>query len=113
MDSDLEAVGTNAHELPMVAAALAKTDEELGKAPYKVLRDWNRLYGDLRPRRVNLPTYPFAKERCWFDGTTSVPAQDNEIASAADIRSIEEIMKQIDDDAMETDDAVQALRTLL
>lgn len=45
MDSDLEAVGTNAHELPMVAAALADTDAELAAAPYKVLRDWNRLYG--------------------------------------------------------------------
>ena len=45
MDSDLEAVGTNAHELPMVAAALAKTDEELAQAPYKILQDWNRLYG--------------------------------------------------------------------
>jgi nicotinate phosphoribosyltransferase len=44
MDSDLEAVGTNAHELPMVAAALARTDEELARAPYKVLQDWNRLY---------------------------------------------------------------------
>ncbi|WP_275786340.1 nicotinate phosphoribosyltransferase [Pararhizobium gei] len=45
MDTDLEAVGTNAHELPMVAAALARTDLELGEAPYKVLQDWNRLYG--------------------------------------------------------------------
>jgi nicotinate phosphoribosyltransferase len=45
MDSDLEAVGTNAHELPMVAAAVARTDAELEKAPYRVLRDWNRLYG--------------------------------------------------------------------
>ncbi|SMD10071.1 nicotinate phosphoribosyltransferase [Rhizobium sp. RU36D] len=45
MDSDLEAVGTNAHELPMVAAALARTDAELAAAPYKVLQDWNRLYG--------------------------------------------------------------------
>ena len=45
MDSDLEAVGTNAHELPMVAAALAKNDAELAAAPYEVLRDWNRLYG--------------------------------------------------------------------
>ncbi len=44
MDSDLEAVGTNAHELPMVAAALAETDEELRNAPYQVLKDWNRLY---------------------------------------------------------------------
>jgi nicotinate phosphoribosyltransferase len=44
MDSDLEALGTNAHELPMVLAALAKNDEELRAAPYQVLKDWNRLY---------------------------------------------------------------------
>ncbi|MFN3317290.1 MAG: nicotinate phosphoribosyltransferase [Allorhizobium sp.] len=45
MDSDLEAVGTNAHELPMVVAALAKNDAQLAAAPYQVLKDWNRLYG--------------------------------------------------------------------
>jgi nicotinate phosphoribosyltransferase len=45
MDTDLEALGTNAHELPMVAAALARSDAELATAPYKVLQDWNRLYG--------------------------------------------------------------------
>ncbi|MGR6432454.1 nicotinate phosphoribosyltransferase [Rhizobium sp. PAMB 3174] len=45
MDSDLEAVGTNAHELPMVAAALAENDQQLAEAPYKVLKDWNTLYG--------------------------------------------------------------------
>ncbi|TNB49546.1 nicotinate phosphoribosyltransferase [Martelella lutilitoris] len=45
MDTDLEAVGTNAHELPMVAAALAETDEQLAAAPYKVMQDWNKLYG--------------------------------------------------------------------
>src|SRR3954467_1793440 len=45
MDNDLEAIGTNAHELPMVAAALAETNEQLKNAPYKVLRDWNKLYG--------------------------------------------------------------------
>jgi nicotinate phosphoribosyltransferase len=44
MDSDLEAVGTNAHELPMVVAALAQNEAELGSAPYQVLKDWNRLY---------------------------------------------------------------------
>lgn len=45
MDSDLEAVGTNAHELPMVTAALADNDEALMEAPYKILKDWERLYG--------------------------------------------------------------------
>lgn len=45
MDTDLEALGTNAHELPMVIAALANNDNELRQAPYKVLQDWNRYYG--------------------------------------------------------------------
>jgi nicotinate phosphoribosyltransferase len=45
MDNDLEAVGTNAHELPMVYAALAETDEAIAKANYRVLEDWNKLYG--------------------------------------------------------------------
>jgi len=44
MDADLEAIGTNAHELPMVAAALATNDEELAQAPYQVLEDWRRHY---------------------------------------------------------------------
>ncbi len=46
---DLEAIGTNAHELPMVYAALADTDEELARAPYDVLSDWHDEHeGNLR-----------------------------------------------------------------
>ncbi len=45
MDTDLEALGTNAHELPMVLAALSTNDEELLQAPYKVLQEWNQYYG--------------------------------------------------------------------
>ncbi|MDQ6435847.1 nicotinate phosphoribosyltransferase [Mesorhizobium sp. LHD-90] len=45
MDTDLEALGTNAHELPMVFAALTNSDEELRRSPYHVLRDWQRYYG--------------------------------------------------------------------
>ncbi|MGB3897776.1 MAG: nicotinate phosphoribosyltransferase [Mesorhizobium sp.] len=45
MDNDLEALGTNAHELPMVLAALADSEQELRQAPYKVLQDWQRYYG--------------------------------------------------------------------
>jgi nicotinate phosphoribosyltransferase len=44
MDLGLEAVGTNAHELPMVFAALARSDAELRAAPYVVLEQWARLY---------------------------------------------------------------------
>ena len=45
MDTGLEAIGTNAHELPMVYAALANSDDELRDAPYHVLRDWANMYG--------------------------------------------------------------------
>ncbi|MDB4558618.1 nicotinate phosphoribosyltransferase [Amylibacter sp.] len=40
MRREVEAIGTNAHELPMVYSALANNDEELAQAPYQVLRDW-------------------------------------------------------------------------
>jgi len=49
MRRDIEAIGTNAHELPMVYSALAETDAELAQAPYEVLADWHRDYdGNLR-----------------------------------------------------------------
>lgn len=44
MDLDLDAIGTNAHELPMVQAALTNSDEELLYSPYKVLESWQRTY---------------------------------------------------------------------
>ena len=44
MDTGLEAIGTNAHELPMVYAALAENDDDLRDAPYHVLRDWAAMY---------------------------------------------------------------------
>lgn len=46
---DIEAIGTNAHELPMVYSALSDTDDELRQAPYQVLADWQEEHdGNLR-----------------------------------------------------------------
>jgi nicotinate phosphoribosyltransferase len=46
---EIEAIGTNAHELPMIYAALTKNNEELANAPYKVLSDWQEEHdGNLR-----------------------------------------------------------------
>ncbi len=46
---DLEAIGTNAHEIPMVLAALAPDDEALKASQYKVLELWQSAYeGALR-----------------------------------------------------------------
>ena len=41
---EVEAIGTNAHELPMVYAALAETDEDLAHSPYRVLENWQKDY---------------------------------------------------------------------
>ncbi|HEX3525457.1 MAG TPA: SDR family NAD(P)-dependent oxidoreductase [Thermoanaerobaculia bacterium] len=32
--------------------------------------DWDRFYGEPKPRRLSLPTYPFARERYWATGAT-------------------------------------------
>jgi nicotinate phosphoribosyltransferase len=42
---DLEAIGTNAHELPMALAAMATTDAELRASQYTVLELWQKSYG--------------------------------------------------------------------
>ena len=41
---DLEAIGTNAHEIPMVMAALAPDDVALKASQYRVLELWQQTY---------------------------------------------------------------------
>ncbi len=41
---DMEAIGTNAHELPMALAALADSDDELRTAQYRLLQLWQQSY---------------------------------------------------------------------
>ncbi|MET0497717.1 MAG: type I polyketide synthase [Steroidobacteraceae bacterium] len=36
--------------------------------------DWISLYGTQRPKRVSLPTYPFARERYWIDAPATLAA---------------------------------------
>jgi nicotinate phosphoribosyltransferase len=91
MRREVEAIGTNAHELPMVYSALATNDRELAEAPYKVLADWQQDYdGNLR---VMLPdTYGSSHflERApdWVTGWTGIrvdsgdPIEGGEIAIA-------------------------------
>lgn len=44
MENDLESIGTNAHELPMVYAALCDDDACLRHSPYRVLEMWKDFY---------------------------------------------------------------------
>jgi nicotinate phosphoribosyltransferase len=41
---DLEAIGTNAHELPMALAAIARDDEDLKASQYRLLELWQMTY---------------------------------------------------------------------
>nr|WP_127483821.1 SDR family NAD(P)-dependent oxidoreductase [Paenibacillus ehimensis] len=63
--------------------ALFKADEELMEAVEQWIKrrkynkllelwvkgldvDWEVIYGESRPQRISLPTYPFCKESCWI-----------------------------------------------
>ncbi|OWY02325.1 MULTISPECIES: nicotinate phosphoribosyltransferase [Thioclava] len=88
MRRDIEAVGTNAHEMPMVYAALTNSDAELAKAPYKVLADWHEEHdGNLR---IILPdtygTKGFLDHAPdWLAGWTGIRIDSGDPATGADI----------------------------
>lgn len=85
---DLEAIGTNAHELPMVYAALANSDAELAQAPYQVLADWHDEHdGNLR---IILPdTYGtqgfLARAPDWLAKWTGIRIDSGDPAAAAEM----------------------------
>ena len=85
---DVEAIGTNAHELPMVYAALAENDAALAKAPYDVLADWHEEHeGNLR---IILPdtygTRQFLDDAPdWLAGWTGIRIDSGDPATGAEI----------------------------
>ncbi|MEZ5867107.1 MAG: hypothetical protein R3D46_00910 [Defluviimonas denitrificans] len=87
MRRDIEAIGTNAHELPMVYSALADTDADLRQAPYRVLADWHEEHeGNLR---IILPdtygTEGFLKNAPdWLAGWTGIRIDSGDPATGAE-----------------------------
>ncbi len=87
MRRDIEAIGTNAHELPMVYSALADTDAELKQAPYQVLADWQDEHeGNLR---IILPdtygTEGFLRNAPdWLAGWTGIRIDSGDPAKGAE-----------------------------
>ena len=85
---DLEAIGTNAHELPMIYAALADSDAELARAPYDVLSDWHEEHeGNLR---IILPdtygTEGFLKNAPeWLSRWTGIRVDSGDPAAGAEM----------------------------
>ena len=85
---DVEAIGTNAHELPMVYAALAPDDLALRHAPYEVLADWHEEHdGNLR---IILPDTYGTKGFLdgapdWLAGWTGIRIDSGDPATGAEI----------------------------
>jgi nicotinate phosphoribosyltransferase len=88
MRREVEAIGTNAHELPMVYSALATSDAELAQAPYQVLADWHEEHdGNLR---IMLPdTYGtqgfLDRAPEWLAGWTGIRIDSGDPATGAEI----------------------------
>nr|WP_255734739.1 nicotinate phosphoribosyltransferase [Epibacterium sp. MM17-32] len=88
MRREVEAIGTNAHELPMVYSALAEDDAALAQAPYDVLSDWHEEHdGNLR---IILPdtygTQGFLDNAPdWLAGWTGIRVDSGDPAAAAEI----------------------------
>ncbi|MGH1576168.1 nicotinate phosphoribosyltransferase [Planktotalea sp.] len=87
MKRDIGAIGTNAHELPMVYSALAQDDAALRQAPYQVLKDWQEEHdGNLR---IILPdtygTQGFLKNAPdWLAGWTGIRIDSGDPATGAE-----------------------------
>ena len=88
MRREMEAIGTNAHELPMVYSALAQDDDALRAAPYDVLADWQEEHdGNLR---IILPdTYGTAQFLAnapdWLAGWTGIRIDSGDPATGAEM----------------------------
>ena len=88
MRREVEAIGTNAHELPMVYSALAGDDDALKQAPYDVLADWHEEHeGNLR---IILPdTYGsegFLRDAPdWLAGWTGIRIDSGDPAAGAEM----------------------------
>ena len=86
MKREMEAIGTNAHELPMVYAALAENDDALFQAPYKVLEDWHEEHeGNLRiilPDTYGSQTF-LDNAPDWLAGWTGIRIDSGDPATAA------------------------------
>jgi polyketide synthase PksN len=45
--------------------------------------DWRRLYGEAKPQRMSLPTYPFARERYWIEAAAETTHNSISLAPKA------------------------------
>jgi amino acid adenylation domain-containing protein len=82
--------------------------------------DWNLLYGERKPCRISLPTYPFARDRYWIAapapasvasarGADATPPRPGR-AGRFDQRFFEKLFKDLDSDVLSVESAIAELR---
>ncbi|HEX3030571.1 MAG TPA: beta-ketoacyl synthase N-terminal-like domain-containing protein, partial [Clostridia bacterium] len=49
--------------------------------------DWNKLYGSIKPYRISLPSYPFARERYWVT-EVDTKSKDNSLSQGLNAAAI-------------------------
>jgi len=68
-------------------------------------------------KRINLPTYPFAEEKCWPEQKKATSTHNvKEVVSdfsSDNLDSIEELINNIDDELIDTDKAIMLLKELI
>ena len=75
--------------------------------------DWNKFYGDIKPHRISLPTYPFVKERYWVDEVASNESLDRGLEMSGNLKSIEEVISRIDNQSIAAEQGVKLLKVLV
>lgn len=74
--------------------------------------EWDKLYSDAKPKRISLPGYPFSKEKYWIDSLDLNQSSDNKLMTNANLESIEDIINRIDNDSIDTEQAIKLLTSL-
>ncbi|EZH71968.1 hypothetical protein ATO12_04945 [Aquimarina atlantica] len=73
--------------------------------------DWNKLYREVKPKCINLPKYPFAKERYWINKTASEKVPENlSIRENGNYEIIENLIDQIESESIETEQGIDLLK---
>jgi acyl transferase domain-containing protein/D-arabinose 1-dehydrogenase-like Zn-dependent alcohol dehydrogenase/acyl carrier protein len=73
--------------------------------------DWDKLYGDVKPQRISLPTYPFSKKQYWIrkekklHEIVSAPQKDAKSSDAF----YEKIIDEVINDKLSIDEAVSQI----
>ena len=123
-------VKRNKETLAVLAAdaEMAQTiDAWVGKGKYSKLIDlwvkglvfdWNKMYGAVKPQRISLPTYPFAREQYWLPNldTKASGATSSLITHAkvpSDDRFYDQLMDELINDTISMDVAVQKTKKLM